>query len=227
MRTHAGAILVTSLLGVLAARPALANASGGYFDLLSPEVVSESGSKTYDLNQTFGTGSDSRSVFLGNTIVKGGTFYGAGFGMRGLLHMENGVVLGFEGMVAGGRIKGADLPWASQSVATHMDVLFTVGYGVDLGPLMIHGAVVFGGDYMSFDVAGPTNGREPLSSAMMGVDPSMGALSLSRWDLRAGLQAGAHIQLADGVGIFGDGTYDYDGQWRFRVGLAFGKSRHD
>ncbi len=210
------------VLVVAPSREARADDMWGYFDILSPEMVGELGSHTYDLNQQV---DKDNSRFLGNQTVSRGRFLGGGFGLRVLVGGGNGFFGGGEFMVAGGRMMNAELPWSSTSTALHYDVLTEVGYALSLkGLAALHVAAVFGFDGMRFDVAGP---QSNIAAATIGNGTSMDppSLTLSRMDLRAGLQVGLHVNLYKALAFFADGTIDYDGQYRIRMGLALGCPR--
>lgn len=211
------ALLVTAL--PLVATEARADETWGFFDILSPEVVGELGTKTYDLNQQI---DKDNSRFLGNQTVGKGRFLGGGFGMRLLVGGANGFFGGGEFYVGGGRIAGADLAWSSTSTAMHYDVVTTAGWALTLKQVLtLHAAVVLGFDGMRFDVAGPKDTvAAATAGAGNGTDPP--SLTLSRLDMRAGAQLGMHLNLYKVLALYADGTIDYDGQYRIRFGLAIG-----
>jgi hypothetical protein len=186
------------------------------------EAVGELRSKTYDL-YTGAKGEDG-NTFVGNQEVRGGSFLGGGLGLRATLAFEHGFQLSFEEGYMVGQILGADMPWSSHARADHFTGLFGAGWGFAAGPFRFHTATIIGVDYMGFDVAGPL---APFGVVAPGVDPSAGPFSwnLSRWDLRLGQQVGMHVAVAGIVGLFADGTIDYDGQWRVRAGITIGRVR--
>jgi hypothetical protein len=61
-----------------------------------------------------------------------------------------------------------------------------------------------------------------VGSTAMGDAPGYG---LSRFDLRAGIQLGVHVQICRLAAIYADGTIDYDGQYRIHVGVAVGNPK--
>ena len=206
----------------LAAAPARASdeVNWGFLDLEVPLVVGEVGSKTYDLSAHPDA---DHSVFVGNQEVKGGTFVGGGLGAHWMIGFRKGFLITLEGGAWGGRIKGAQLPWASTSTAGYY--LFTVGagYALALKSFVLHAAVYTGFDHVSFDVAQPAGGTGAATpgAAPDGTLPPNG-YDLSRFDLRAGLEVGAHVRVASCVAVFARGTIDYDLQWRATAGIAFG-----
>src|SRR5579871_2556603 len=207
----------------VSSREARADDTWGYVDVLSPEMVGELRSHTYDLNQQV---DKDTSQFVGNQTVGGGRFLGGGFGVRGIVGGGNGFFGGGEAYVGGGRITGADLPWASTSTAMHYTVLGEVGWALPVKELLsLHAAAVFGFDGMRFDVANPQAPVGAATTAAGGMAAAPGGFTLSRFELRAGVQIGVHINLYKVFGVFADGTIDYDGEYRIRFGLAFGCPR--
>jgi hypothetical protein len=198
---------------------ARANDLYGYYDLLIPEAVGELGTRTYDLDVT-APGGD--KIFRGNVPVSGGHYLGAGFGLH-VLVVNHGFLVGGEASVSGGRLAGENLPFDSTSTALHYSVIANLGYALSLGEVaMIHGAALIGFDGMRFDVAGPQSG---IAALVANANPPPSALldyTLSRHDLRLGLTAGIHVNVAKLVAVWADGSIDYDGQWRVRCGFAFG-----
>lgn len=216
--------IVACLVGVAlaaATRPAAARGDKSYFlDILTAEVVGERGTRSYDLEARLPRDDKETGAFIGTQEVRGGTFVGGGFGLRWVFGLDCGLHLAFESSIQGGRFSGATMPWNSSSRAWRAEFLTTVGYQLDLGPLTPHLGLVFGTDGMGFDVAGAKDKGWPEP----GPDGTGGLLgySMSRWDLRAGVQVGAHINVHKAIALYADGTMDYDGQWRVRAGLAFG-----
>ncbi len=219
------ALLPTLAALILAGGIAHAGEGWGYFDFLVPEVVGETGSRTYDLNQKV---DKDTTRFIGNQTVKGGTFIGGGFGVQGMYVFPSGVLVGLGGGAWGGRLHGADIPWESQSIATHYEVVTRLGYAFSVGIFSLHAAALVGFDGMSFDVSGPVSGfasnTAMASSGSTSTDGGLG-YTLSRFDLRAGVQLGVHFNVTEMVAVFADGSYDYDGQWRVRGGISIGQPK--
>src|SRR5262245_36475310 len=119
-----------ALLALLLPAAARANNLHGYYDLIVPEVVGEIGERKYDLRQVI---DKDTNALLGNQVVKGGYYPGAGIGVRVLVVQESGLLLGGELSITGGRMQGAELPWGAQSVAMHYGMLGYLGYGLSLG----------------------------------------------------------------------------------------------
>jgi hypothetical protein len=206
-----------ALLAALAGR-AQANDLYGYYDIIIPEAVGEIDAKTYDLSAKVGK-DDNR--FIGNQVLKGGQYVGAGFGLH-VLVVHDGLLLGGEASISGGRIQGAEAPWAAMSEAMHYSMMLNVGYALSLGErVMIHGAGVLGFDGMQLEVAGPMSGVATLTGGDGQPIQPLG-YHLERHDLRLGLTGGVHFNIAKFVAIWADGEIDTDGQWRARGGLAFG-----
>lgn len=210
-------------------RTALARHGGVYLDVLSAEAVGEFRSKTYDVYRRSGD----NETFVGNQALSGTNFLGGGLGFRAIIGVAHGLRVSSEVSVAGGHIYG-ELPWAATSTALRGELLGGIGYHVALGPLVLHGAGIVGLEYMSFKATNPATGLGALSAdssrasalAIVSAAPSDGFdFRLESWGLRAGLQAGAHLHLAKAVSLYGDATFDYDGQWRARFGFAVGSIR--
>jgi hypothetical protein len=186
----------------------------GYFDFIVPEVVGELRDKTYDLSRQ--VGDDWR--FVGNTKVGKGLYTGGGFGIHVLVAWPKVLLVGGEASVTGGRITDAQLPFAATSTALHYSLAAQIGVQHAFSVAMIHAAAVIGFDGMRFDVAGPPQGESLVGG---GGDAPPG-YRLERFDMRAGLQLGVHVNVARLMALWADGEIDYDGQYRFRAGLAIG-----
>lgn len=220
-------VLTLALPVLCSASPVAAGKSGGYLDFLNMQAVGELRTQRYDVYQ--GRGETER--FLGNADVARGTFLGGGFGLRIAYVTKSGARFSGEGSGAGGRLVGAELPWASTSTATRVELLSSVGYQLATGPFVWHVAGVLGCDYLSFKVAQPGLGGIGASGSALGstsapapalVSTVSDEIRLSRWGLRAGGQIGLHLQVSEMAAIYTDATFDYDGQWRARLGFAFG-----
>jgi hypothetical protein len=208
-------------LPVFASAAARANDLHGYYDILIPEAVGELREKQYDLSQQVGDG-DWR--FVGNTRVKRGLYTGGGFGLHVLVAWPRLLLIGGEASVTGGRLNGAEMPWTATSTALHYSVLAQVGIQHCFEIVMLHASAVFGVDGMRFDVAGASDGVALLTGPGTDGPPSY---RLSRYDLRAGVQVGIHVNVARFVALWVDGEIDYDGQYRVRGGLAIGAARNE
>jgi hypothetical protein len=192
--------------------PALAEAKEDtleYIDLLAVEAVGEIKTQTYDerVNKSF----------VG-TRELGGTLLGGGVGMRPVFRFANGVRLSLEVSGTWGRLRDGDPAWAYSTV-TRAEFLTGLGYELTLCRLSLHTATMVGLDAMWLDAAP----RFVLYDAA-GAAVTPASSSLSRIDMRLGQQLGAHVQVASAVALFADGTLDYDGQWRVRIGIAIGRA---
>ncbi|MDB4964513.1 MAG: hypothetical protein JWN44_202 [Myxococcales bacterium] len=203
---------IAFLLGLIAF-PSLCHAKETfeYLDLLTVEAVGELSTQIYDVRV------DKR--FVGNR-GEAGVLVGGGFGIRPVFRFGNGVRLSLEASGTWGRLRDAD-PATSYSAVTRAEFLTGIGYEWSLGrAVVIHTATLVGLDYVTFEVA-PRFQFFDASAEAAAATP--GATQLERIDLRLGQQLGAHVQLASAVALFGDGTLDYDGQWRIRAGIAIGQ----
>ena len=119
-----------------------------------------------------------------------------------------------------------NLPFAAASTALRAELLGSVGYQLAFGPLVWHVAGVLGCDFMSFKVAQPTFGSAPMaisgSTGASALPPTAEELQLERFGLRAGAQTGLRVQMSELSALYSDVTFDYDGQWRVRFGIAVG-----
>lgn len=201
-----------------------------YLDFLTVQAAGELRSQTYDVYSRAG-GDDH---FVGNLDLAKGTYLGGGFGLRVSYATKHGIRVSGEGSFAGGRFVGLDAPWLANSTVLRGEVLSGLGYQFSTSLLALHISGVFGGDYMGFKVPSSTfnrsmgslslnQGLSPTLISTVGVDTE--DYRLSRWGLRLGVQVGAHIQISELSALFGDATFDYDGQWRARVGLSFGNGK--
>ncbi|MFO0578763.1 MAG: hypothetical protein U1A78_32575 [Polyangia bacterium] len=206
------------------AGPAAARMSGGYIDFLSAEAVGELRAQRYDVYQ--GSGDSKR--FVGNVDLPGGSYLGGGIGLRLAFAAKNGLRFSGESSISGGWMNNQDLPFAAASTALRGELLGSVGYQLATGPLVWHVAGVLGCDFMSFKAAQPTFGSAPMAiSGSAGGPPvplvmTAEELRLERFGLRAGAQAGVHLQMSGLAALYSDVTFDYDGQWRVRFGIAVG-----
>jgi hypothetical protein len=213
------ALIVPALF---APQTAEARRDGGYMDILTAEAAGEFNAQRYDVYQVRGE----HERFVGTTDVKRGSFLGGGFGVRLIYGMKNGLRISGETSYQGGRLIGGDLRFGDASMMMRAELLSGVGYQLVTGPLVWHAAGILGCDYVSFKVAQPigglsqglTPGASPPAAIGLGDE-----LRLTRWGLRAGAQVGVHVQVAKMVALYGDGTFDYDGQWRARFGFAIGR----
>jgi hypothetical protein len=204
-----------------------------YIDLLSPELVGEIASRPYDVRETVAK-DDKR--FIGTTAVDGGLLWAGGIGFRLVLRVDprhdastpstHGLHLSFEASVGFGRLTGANGPFLDYSTATRGEFLSGLGYEVALGRyVVLHTATMVGVSIQDLDAANLRDTPAPaLSTFAPGSAPPPG-FSLEAVDLRLGQQVGLHVQVAKWVALFADGTVDYDGQWRARVGISLGAPR--
>lgn len=215
---------------LLAERPAAASKSDIYLDILSPEVVGELRSQSYDTYR----GSD-KTQFIGKTEVARGTLISGGIGLRLIYALPYGVRLSGEGSYMGGQLFGAELPWGQVSTVQRGEMLGGLGYQLAVGPVVLHAAAILGCDYASFKVAQPLTTSLASSLGTAGAAAAAGGTSsqepltdsgyqLERWSLRLGAQAGLHLQLSKMTALYSDVTFDYDGQWRTRFGFAIGSA---
>jgi hypothetical protein len=197
------------LVVALVLLPASAQAKDSleYLDLLTAEAVGELGTQTYDERIA--------KNFVG-TRELAGVLVGGGIGIRPVWRFPSGVRFSIEASGVWGRLRDADRNF-SYSTVTRAEFLTGIGYELHLGKsVALHSATMIGLDAQWLD-ASP---RYILYDTMSTASPSS---SLKRVDMRLGQQVGAHLQLANAVALFADGTLDYDGQWRIRAGIAIGK----
>jgi hypothetical protein len=218
-----GGVFGACLVAVLAqSSPAQARSPEPILDILVAEAVGELRGQTYDAYRQV----EGNDAFVGALQVPGGTFLGAGFGLRLIVPTRSGLRFSGELSIQGGRVRGEEAPWPASSTMVRMEALTGLGYQVQLGPLVLHAAAILGGDFASFKTAQPTllpSAGQPLSIGSSLTDAG-DEQQLRRWGLRLGAQAGAHIQLAKSAGVYSDVTFDYDGQWRVRSGIFIGNT---
>jgi hypothetical protein len=212
---------------MLSTTPAAAKIKGGYLDFLLTEAAGELRGQSYDAYHS----RDGNDVFVGNQQIdpRRGTLLAAGFGLRLVLATERGLRFSGEGSLQGGRLLGLD-PAFSASTVTRGELLAGLGYQRAFGRVVLHVAGIFGGDYAEFSLAPPAQTAASVStspstpSVTMATTLGLGdPVTLRRWGMRLGAQAGAHVQLTKLVALYGDVTFDYDGQWRSRLGIAIGE----
>jgi hypothetical protein len=197
-------------LVVLAALSSTARAKEAleYIDLLSPEVVGELGTQTYDERVD--------KKLVGNREIAG-VFVGGGIGIRPVFVFAHGVRLSVEASGTWGRLRDAD-PGVTYGTVARAEFLTGIGWELHLGrAVALHTASLVGLDAQWMDRAQAVTLFDASGAA---TSPTS---SLSRVDLRLGQQIGAHVQLASAVALYADGTLDYDGQWRVRAGIAIGR----
>ncbi len=202
-----------------AAQASRAGLKGGYLDLLGAEAVGEFRGQKYDAYRM----RDNQEVFVGNQQLAKQTLLAGGLGLRVVLVAGCGLRFSGEGSLQGGRLLGDNKSALAESVVLRGELLGGIGYQHNLGPFVLHAAGIFGGDYASLKVAPQPAGVSALSlptgaSSAVGDD-----LTLRRWGLRLGAQLGAHLQVSKLAALYGDVTFDYDGQWRSRLGIAIGE----
>lgn len=198
-----------------------------YLDFLTVQAAGEFRSQSYDVYSH--TGGDDH--FVGNLDLAKGTFLGGGLGLRLAYTTKIGIRVSGEGAFSGGRLVGIDAPWLASSTVLRGELLSGLGYQFATGPLAVHLSFVFGADYQSFRVPSGAFARSAVS-VYQGFTPSVVSpivadpddYKLSRWGLRVGGQIGTHVQIAELIALFGDATFDYDGQWRARIGLSVGNT---
>lgn len=214
--------LVLAVPVLCSAGPAAAGKEGGYVDFLNAEAVGELRTQRYDVYQ----GSGDARRFVGNVDLARGHYLSGGLGLRLVYAAKSGLRFSGESSIAGGRLSNQELPFAASSTALRAELLGSLGYQLATGPLVWHLAGVLGCDYMAFKVAQPTFGSAPMAISGTAAAPpaplSAEELRLERFGLRAGAQAGVHLQLGKLAALYSDVTFDYDGQWRVRAGFAFG-----
>lgn len=201
------------------------NETAGYVDLLTTEASGELRSQQYDAYRS----RDGNDVFIGNQRIDRGTLLAAGLGMRAVFVLKRGLRISGEGSLQGGPLVADVQPWAGASTVMRAELLFGVGYQFVLGPLALHAAGILGADYMSFKVAPPLGSVAEISltsASSSSASPLGDEISLRRWGMRLGAQAGVHLQLSKLTALYSDVTFDYDGQWRTRFGIAFGEPGH-
>ena len=199
--------LVVAMLVLPASARAKDKDSFEYIDLLTAEAVGELSTQTYDERI--------KKDFVGTREVAG-VLVGGGIGIRPVWRFPSGVRLSIEASGVWGRLRDADNNF-SYSTVTRAEFLTGIGYELHLGKsVALHTATMIGLDAQWFD-ASP---RYVLLDSTASTSPSS---SLERVNLRLGQQVGAHVQLANAVALFADGTLDYDGQWRIRAGISIGK----
>ena len=196
---------------------------GGYIDILAAEAVGEFSSQQYDAYRS----RDGNEVFVGTQRLANQTLLAGGLGLRLVFATANGLRFSGEGSLQGGRLLGEPQLALAESTVMRGELLMGLGYQVVLGPVVLHAAGIIGGDYATLKLVPQALGAvtSQLSSAgTVGASPLSEDITLKRWGLRLGAQAGAHLQISKLTALYGDVTFDYDGQWRTRFGIAFGES---
>ncbi len=145
---------------------------------------------------------------------------GGGIGIRPVFVLPSGVRFSIAVGGTWGRLRDAD-PGVAYSTATRFEFLTGLGYELHLGrTVSLHTATLLGVDAQWLDRA---QNVALFDASAAGGAVALSSSSLSRVDLRLGQQLGAHVQLAGAIALYADGTIDYDGQWRLRAGIAFGR----
>lgn len=214
------ALAALGLLGVCASVPSVAHAGRSpveFVDLLSPEVVGRvAGAQTVDLRRG--------DEFLGTTKVPGGLFVGGGFGLRLVLRLDWGVRFSLEASGAWGRFQEPPPAFASTSLVTRAEALSSLGYEVPLGRwAAIHTATVIGLDYTAYDATLREGAALVAPSTGVGVARGTGSVAVRDVAMRLGQQIGAHVAIYKALALFGDATFDWDGQYRVRFGISIGE----
>jgi hypothetical protein len=187
-----------------------------YVDLLSPEVVGELGSRDYDTTVKV----DKESRFLGQTTLGKGMFVGAGVGLRVVLRWDPGVRISVEGSAAWGDLRNVDSPFRAHATAVRGELLSGIGFEHTIAKrLTLHTATIVGLDIQEVDATGS---RHTQAVVIPGAADAPQNAKLRAIDLRLGQQVGLHIHLVSIVALYADATFDYDGQYRIRAGIALG-----
>jgi hypothetical protein len=218
--------LVVSVVILVASRAWAAKPSPiEYVDFLLGEATGELAGRSYDASAKV----NDKSTFIGTQTLNGGVFLGGGLGLRTILRFDQGVRISVEGSAQWGHLNGQEGPFRSYS---------TVGYEGTVGKILtLHTCTVIGVDVQKLDVAGSPPALPLASLAQGGSAGSQAVAALTLPDgsgpqpsmkleavgLRLGQQVGLHIQLASIAALYADATFDYDGQWRVRAGLAIGR----
>lgn len=199
------------LVALLLPSAAFAKETLEWIDILGPEAVGELRAQTYDERIA--------KNFVGTRDVAG-LLVGGGIGVRPVFRFPSGVRFSIEASGTWGRQYDAGRAF-SYSTVTRAEFLTGLGYELHIGKsLALHTATLMGLDahwmdstpqYVLLDATANAAATAPRSS------------SLERINLRLGQQVGAHLQLANAVALYADGSIDYDGQWRVRAGIAIGK----
>jgi len=195
-----------------------------YLDILGAELVGETASRRYDL------GSGSRH--LGTLVASDGSqLLGAGLGLRAVFAALSGVRLGVEASYTAGRFRDGTTALPEPGVVARAEMLGSVGVeGTIAEILTLHTATVMGFDFQEFDVrpnllqaASIVDAAPAPTMTSDGKPVPLSSMKLSDTALRLGQQIGFHVQIATMVALYGDGTFDYDGQWRVRLGVSIGR----
>jgi hypothetical protein len=187
-----------------------------YLDILGAEAVGEIGNRLYDTH--------SKDDYLGTSSVGGGYSMLGGFGLRGVIRFETGVRLSFEGSGEWGRMYNTSSSFTSFSTVTRGEFLTGIGYEIPCGKwFVLHTATMIGVDYQTMNVIPSVATTNALSMTASAAASSQPSLMLDQVALRLGQQVGFHVQLAEFVALYADGTVDYDGQWRVRAGISIGR----
>lgn len=208
----------------LEAREASARPGGVYIDILLSEVAGEFRPQTYDLYRRSG----GEETFLAAQTVAPHRFLGGGLGSRIIYATRSGLRFSGEGSIGGGRVLGGELPFLSTSTAVRGELLGGFGYQAVAGPFVLHGAAIFGFDYMSWKAAQPVTEAGTLQAALLPSATATGEpvdYKMERYGFRLGAQLGAHLQIAKNAALYSDVTFDYDGQWRARFGFSVGRMK--
>jgi hypothetical protein len=207
----------TLLLLLLTGTAAAANKTPlEYVDLLSPEVVGQFGSRDYDTKVKV----DKEDRFIGPTTLDKGLFVGAGLGMRVVLRWDPGVRISVEGSASWGHLRNVDGPFRHYSTVTRGGFLSGIGYEHTFGNrITLHTASIVGIDIQELEATGSTFTQAVV---LPGAADAPSTAKLRAIDLRLGQQVGVHIHLVSMVALYADATFDYDGQYRIRAGIALG-----
>jgi hypothetical protein len=187
-----------------------------YIDLLSAQVVGELGDRLYDV--------EANKKFVGNQMLRRGYQVTGGIGARLVMRFHPGVRLSLSLAGQFGRLFDVEGPFDAYSKLTRIEGLVGVGYEFTCGKILtLHTQTVMGFDYQYFEATGSI-----FAQAVRVPEAEMDApspLRLNTVNLRLGQEVGAHLQIAKLVALYADATFDYDGQWRVRAGIAFGSPR--
>jgi hypothetical protein len=207
----------TILLLLLTGSAAAANKTPlEYVDLLSPEVVGQFGGRDYDTKVKV----DKENRFIGQTTLDKGMFYGAGFGLRVVLRWDPGVRISVEGSAGWGHLLNVEGPFRHYATVTRGGFLSGVGYEHTFANrITLHTATLVGIDVQELEATGS---QFTQAVVLPGAADAPTPVKLQAIDLRLGQQVGVHIHLVAFIALFADATFDYDGQYRIRAGIALG-----
>lgn len=149
-----------------------------------------------------------------------GTFAGAGWGLQLAADAPYGVRLSFAALYHRGELLDHDLPLTAVEDAEHAEAWFGLGFQHQLRGVSLHTQTMVGLDSTAFHAEVKPDAL--LVQGLGAVATPLGAVRVSRFDLRVGQEAGLHVSLGRSTLLFGSFQLDLDGQWHLRIGIGIG-----